>query len=222
VADDDTGDVIDQSMKQFTSNYGTKGSSCDAKVGKVVAALFDDGTGFSWYRAKVLGIKGGVASVLFVDWGNTAKVDVPTKLRPLDFELGIDRIPPAAKEAIMAITKVRDVDDDDGVTAARRIRSLVWGKTVKAQIFCELEGKAVVALYDPSNDLTSMNEELVSDGLARVSKMAELKILSNKVVDGTNLEHLFNSLSLAQENARKSRRGIWIYGDVGEDDDEVM
>ena len=222
VADDDTGDSIDTSMKQFTSNYGINGAPCDAKIGKVVAALFDDGTGYSWYRAKVLDVKAGTATVFFVDWGNSAKVDVATKLRPLDFELGLDRIPPAAKEAVMALTKARALDDDDGVAAARYLRSLAWGKSVKAHIFCEMEGKAIIALYDQNNTALSINEELVSDGLARVSKPGELKVVANKLIDTKNLENLFDSLSLAQENARKSRRGIWRYGDIGDDDEDVL
>jgi staphylococcal nuclease domain-containing protein 1 len=223
VSDDDSGNVIDKSMKHFSSNYGIKGAPCDAKVNKIVAALFDDGTGNSWYRAKILEIKSAVATVLFIDWGNSAKVDVSTQLRRLDFELGVDRIPPAAKEAIMALTKARDLDDDDGVAAARYLRSLCWGKIVKAQIFCEQEAKAVIALYEPNNNnATSINEELISDGLARISKAGELKILSNKIIDTKNLESLFNSLSLAQENARKSRRGIWRYGDIGDDDDDAI
>lgn len=222
VSDDDTGDVIDKSMKQFTSKYGIKGAPCDVKVGKIVAALFDDGTGDSWYRAKVQEVKSGAATVLFIDWGNLAKVDVSSKLRSLDFELGIDRIPPAAKEAVLALTKAQEVDDDDGIAAARYFRSLCWGKIVKAQIFCELEGKAVIALYEKSSSTTSINEELISDGLARISKVGDFKILANRIVDANNLENLFSSLSLAQESARKSRRGIWRYGDVGDDDDDVF
>jgi len=222
VSDDDTGDIIDKSMRQLTSNYGIHGAPCDSKIGKIVAALFDDGTGNSWYRAKILELKSGVANVLFIDWGNTAKVNVSTQMRPLDFELGVDRIPPAAREAVMALTKARDLDDDDGVAAARYLRNLCWGKIAKAQIFCDIEGKAVLALFEPGNSAMSINEELISDGLARVSKAGELKILTNKVVDTKNIENLFNTLSLSQENARKSRRGIWRYGDVGDDDDEVV
>ena len=223
-SDDDSGGAIDKSMKQFTSNYGIKGAPCDAKLGKIVAALYDDGTGSSWYRAKILEAKSklGSATVLFVDWGNSTKVDVATQLRPLDLELGIDRIPPAAKEAILALTKAREVDDEDGIAAARYLSSLSSGKVVTAHIFCELEGKAVTALYDQSNDATSINEELISDGLARVSKAGEFKILSNKVVDAKKLEDLFNALSLSEDNARKYRRGMWRYGDVGDDDEDVI
>ena len=70
--DDEAVNVIADSMKIFTSKYGTSGAPCDLKKGKVVAALFDDGSGKSWYRARILdraAVKGKV-SVLFIDHGN--------------------------------------------------------------------------------------------------------------------------------------------------------
>ena len=112
-------------MKLFTKNNGTAGAPCDVKVGKVVAALFDDGTGKSWYRAKIVERKGGArVSVLFVDHGNVASVPVATHLRPLDASLGVDRIPPVAKEAVLALTLTRPVSDDEGVEAARMFQRL--------------------------------------------------------------------------------------------------
>jgi hypothetical protein len=51
--------VINESMRIFTAENGTSGSPCDLKVRIVVAALFNDGTGESWYRARVLERKPG-------------------------------------------------------------------------------------------------------------------------------------------------------------------
>ena len=100
VVGDDAANVMEQSMKEFTSTHGTGGAPCDEKVNKVVAALFDDGNGKSWYRAKILERKGtGKVSVLFLDHGNVATVPISTHLRPLDVSLGTDRIPPVAREA---------------------------------------------------------------------------------------------------------------------------
>ena len=73
-ADDEAVGVITESMKIFTSKYGVQGAPCDIKKGKIVAASFDDGSGKSWYRARVLDrtpVKGKI-SVLFIDHGNVA------------------------------------------------------------------------------------------------------------------------------------------------------
>jgi staphylococcal nuclease domain-containing protein 1 len=89
-------------------------SSVDESM-RIVAALFNDGTGKSWYRATVLQRKPGKAKVLFVDHGNVATLPVATHLRPLDVILGTNRIPPVAKEAALAAIKTRGLDDDDGL-----------------------------------------------------------------------------------------------------------
>lgn len=221
IAGDESGSIIDQSMKQFTLNYGIKASPCDVKVGKIVAALYDDVTGKSWYRAKILDVSPGTATVLFLDWGNIATVSVANNLRPLDPELGIDRLPIAANEATMALIRARDVDDEDGVEAARLFRRLTWDKTLTAHIFSEYEGKAFVALLENGKSFnSSINEEIVSEGMARAGKESDLKILTSRLLDRTNLETLFGTLTVAQSNARKFRRGMWRYGDIGDDDED--
>ena len=72
--DDEAVDVVSESMKIFTSKYGINGAPCDIKKGKLVAALFNDGSGKSWYRAKILDriASKGKISVLFIDHGNIA------------------------------------------------------------------------------------------------------------------------------------------------------
>eukprot|EP00979_Chaetoceros_neogracilis_P000601 scaffold142_cov208-Chaetoceros_neogracile.AAC.4 len=131
-----------------------------------------DGTGKSWYRATVLERKPGKAKVLFVDHGNVATLPVATRLRPLDVILGTNRIPPVAKEAALAAIKTRGLDDDDGLDAARLLQTPAWRKEVLYRVFCQNEGKLVVALYQPGNPV-SISEQIVSDGLARVSKATE-------------------------------------------------
>lgn len=73
--DDEAVSVIAESMGIFTSKYGTNGAPCDVKKGKVVAALFNDGSGKSWYRARILdrapSLRGKI-SVLFIDHGNVS------------------------------------------------------------------------------------------------------------------------------------------------------
>jgi staphylococcal nuclease domain-containing protein 1 len=212
--------VVDESMKLFTSTNGIRGAPCDIKVGKVVAALFDDGTGKSWYRAKILERKGPKAKVLYLDHGNVGMVSAAAQLRPLDPPLSTDRIPAVAKEAQLALIKVRSLDDDEGVEAARMLQQLCWGKNLTARIHCEVEGKLVVTLSDALNPTPTVNERLVSAGLARAPKPMDVETVTSKMIDGQIIVSLADDLKAAQDDARKSRTGMWRYGDVGDEDED--
>jgi hypothetical protein len=76
------------------------------KLGKVVAPLFDDGTGKLWYHARITDHKvAGKVSVLFLDYVKVAVVPVATQ----DTRLGTDRIPPVAKEDVLALISTRSL-----------------------------------------------------------------------------------------------------------------
>jgi len=136
----------------------------------------------------------------------------------LDPEL--DKIAPVAKEAQLALTNALSLDEEDGVDAARLLQSIAWGKVLSARVFCNVDGILQTALYDSSNDKTSINEELVLAGLAKVQKQSEVSALVEKMQDGSAINELVAELLSAQEEAKKARRGIWRYGDVGDYDDD--
>jgi len=221
VVDDESAKVIDDSMKIFTDTNGTDGAPCDVKVGKVVAALFNDGATTSWYRAKIIekAAKGKV-KVLFIDHGNVAAVAQATHLRPLDMSLGTDRIPAVAKEAQLALAKVRPLEQDDGIDAARMFQGMAWGKDLKARLHGEIEGKVLVTLYDTDVDSPSINEKLTEEGLARIGKRHEVFEVLDRMGNSDSLGKLVKDLKEAQEKARKSRKGMWIYGEIPEEDEE--
>ena len=212
-------DVVQESMKIFTAEHGTSGAPVDLKAGKIVAALFNDGQTKSWYRAKILEKRIGKVRVLFIDHGNVATVPIASHLRPLDLALGSDRIPPVAKEGILALTKARSLEEDEGVDAARYFQQIAWGKELTARIFCESEGKLAVALYVDDNS-SSINEQLTCEGLARAPKPMDVSKLSDTMLNSENLTVLASELNGAEASARKARRGLWRYGDVGDDDEE--
>ena len=124
---------------------------------------------------------------MFVDHGNVATLPVATHLRPLDVILGTNRIPPVTKEAALAAIKTRGLDDDDGLGAARLLQTPAWRKEVLYRVF----GKLVVALNQPGTPV-SINEQIVSDGLARVSKANEVEALCAKMIHSDNLSSLAN------------------------------
>jgi len=214
VVGDESAKVVDDSMKIFTDTNGTDGAPCEVKPGKVVAALFNDGSSNSWYRAKVIEkLPKGKVKVLFVDHGNIGNVVAATHLRPLDITLGTDQIPAAAKDGILALTKVRPIEEDDGVDAARFFQSMAWGKDLKARLLGESEGQVLVSLYDSDTDTPSINEKLTSEGLARVG-------VFDKWGSSDAMGALFKDLKEAEGKARKTRKGMWIYGEIPEEDEE--
>jgi staphylococcal nuclease domain-containing protein 1 len=225
IVGDEALSAIDESMTEFTKNNGTSGGPCDVKVGKVVAALFDDGTGKKWYRGKIVERKGTVtADVLFVDYGNVATVPVATHLRPLDMSLGIDRVPPVAREAVLALITTRSVDSDYGIDAARMFQSLCWGKDIMIQTFApDDNGKMAVSVSVEGSDET-INAQLISEGLARASKSAAIEALTSRmaVASSNVVVQLGADLNVAEEVARRSRSGMWRYGDIGDEDPDEL
>jgi len=217
VIGDDSARAIDESMKIFTSKHGTSGAECEnIRPGKVVAALFDDDK--SWYRARILErAEKGVVKVLFIDHGNSSSVQVSSHLRPLDTGLGIDEVPAVAKEAQLALTLCRSLSEDEGIEAAQMLQRVAWGKELTACVHCDIENKLQLTLLDGDKNL---NNQLVGDGLARVPKQYIVNGMMSKVQNRNTIVKLAADLQVSQENARKSRIGIWRYGDIGDDDEE--
>jgi len=223
VSGDEALKVMDDSMKLFTQNNGTAAGPCDIKIGKVVAALFDDGTGKRWYRAKIVERKGpGKVAVLFVDYGNIATVPVSTHLRPLDLSLGTDRIPPVAKEVVLALTVTRSLETDEGVNAARMLQAECWGKDLSILKFAPDENGKMAVAVTPDGADESINVQLVTDGLARAGKQTAVDLLTSRLVDSNSLVKLAADLKVAEEAARRSRSGMWRYGDVGDEDPDEL
>ena len=212
--DDESSKVIDDGMKIFSDQNGTNGGPCEIKTGKIVAALFNDGSSNSWYRAKVIEkTDDGKIKVLFVDHGNVATVSPTTHLRPLDVALGTDQIPAVAKEAVLALTKVRPLEQDDGIDAARMFQGMAWGKDLKARVHGEAEGQVLVTLYDSDIDSPSINEKMTAEGLARVGT------LDRSMGSSNSLAKLMKDLKKVEDKARSTRKGIWIYGEIPEEDE---
>lgn len=218
---DENSKAIDNSMKVFTTNNGIQGAPCEMKINEVVAALFDDGSGKSWYRAKIVEKQaaGAKAVVLFLDHGNVATVPVATHLRPLDPDLGTDTIPPVAKEATLALTLSRPLSDEYGMECARKLQSLCWGEDLQIRTSGrDGSGKMAVTIVTNSNE--TINEQLISAGLARVEKPVAVQALAANMVNGSSVIKLAADLNVAQEVARRARAGMWRYGDIGDEDDD--
>ncbi|GMH85204.1 hypothetical protein TrST_g10916 [Triparma strigata] len=206
---------IDEAMKLFKEVNGVSPGPVAFKKNKILAALFSDGKSTDWYRAKVLETSGSSYKVIYIDHGNVGTV-TSSQCRNLDN--GLEFTPPCAREAELALVRSRELNYDEGIEAARTLSSLAWGKELTARIHAVEEGKMMVTLYDPVSPV-SLNEELVKRGLARVISDREAMFFGKNSQEEA-VKEIFEKLKETQEGARKERRGIWVYGDVGEDDDE--
>jgi len=136
--------------------------------------------------------------------------------------LGIDRIPPVAKEAVLALTVTRSLESDEGVSAARMLQAQCWGKDLTIQKFAPDEnGKMAVAVTPDGSD-ESINVQLVTEGLARAGKQSAIDLLTSRLLDSNSLVKLSADLKVAEESARRTRSGMWRYGDVGDEDPDEL
>jgi endonuclease YncB( thermonuclease family) len=104
--------------------------------------------------------------------------------------------------------------------AARMFQSSCWGKDLSVRIFGKDEtGKDMVVIAGDSDE--TVNENLVSSGLARVAKPYFANSLAARMKDGSYILKLAADLNVAQEAARKSHAGMWRYGDIGDDDEDI-
>lgn len=199
-------------MKAFTRTHGLAGKTFEVRRNAVCAALFDDGNGSSWNRAKIEYVyPDGSARVRFLDYGNETTVPV-NRLRPLDADAL--QYPPQAKEAVFAWIKPLAATDEFGADAAMRLGEVAWGKTLSCRIHSlDDRGRNEVSLYLP--DGKSVAESLVEAGLLRIDRKALRSFLpfQKPVIDG---------LLAAQEIAKKQRRCLWQYGDIESDDEQDL
>ncbi|KAK1933976.1 Ribonuclease TUDOR 1 [Phytophthora citrophthora] len=204
--------AVEEKMKAFTRTHGLAGKTFEVRRNAVCAALFDDGNGSAWNRAKVEYVHpDGSARVRFLDYGNEATVKA-IHLRPLDAD--VLQFPPQAKEAAFAWIKPLAATEEFGSDAAMRLGEVAWGKTLSCRIHStDDHGRMQVSLYLP--DGKSVAENLVEAGLLRTDRKALRSFLpyQKPVVDG-----LLN----AQETAKKQRRSLWQYGDIESDDEHGL
>jgi len=73
---DDALSNIEGKMAAFKDTHGLKSGPVELRKNKMVAAMFDDGSGMAWYRAKVVERPSadGSAMALFLDYGNVGKI----------------------------------------------------------------------------------------------------------------------------------------------------
>ncbi|PVZ96848.1 hypothetical protein BB558_004166 [Smittium angustum] len=184
------------------------------RVGELVAAKFSSDN--TWYRARVRKINAGrECELIAIDYGNVESVPL-SQIKPLDSKLA--SYPPSAIEAKLAFLKTASSDYKD--EAFNCIRSYVEGKKLVANVEARSgSGNSQVlylTLYDsgvsgkPDFVKDSINSAIVRAGYATVDKRNPASMRNPEC--STKLEELVNE-------AKKYRRGMWEYGDVGSDEE---
>ena len=210
---------VNQAMAAIKTADGTSGGPVEVVHGKVLAALFDDGSGDQGFRARV---HGGVrtnaagkryAQVTFIDYGNSDEVTVD-RMRALDPAVG--RIPPLAHFCTLAYIRVQEANSPLGHDAGVLLNELVWGvEGLKARVHStDGEGRLFVSVTTPSSEGTTVQELLVNAGLARLSTSQARYATPGDA-------ELVNALKKAQSAAKSEHVGMFRYGDVGDSDDEM-
>lgn len=210
----------------------------DVKKGKLVACLFDDGSGGGqrWYRGRIEGkhkIEAGDRpvtaeeaglerwDVYFTEYGNS---DVATILRMRPLPAPYDAWPAMARPAQLALLRVPGLKDEYGMDAARYLSDEAFGKMLAVRSHGRTpEGVLQLALYDEDSG-ACVNESMVAAGLARVARTEARRIRRRAAAGpGSGAEkdiELLQRLETAQSGALRSRRGMFRYGDVGDSDVE--
>lgn len=185
-----------------------RGASLDAafepKPGQTCCARFTVDN--EWYRAKVVSRTATEFTVFFLDYGNTDVV-ARDRLRPLDPALGPQALSPQAVECRLAYLIASSPDDGaDGEEAAHALSDAAWGKRMVARVEDRDSGVLLVTLIDDAQVV--VNNSLVSEGLLRVAKTADKRAAP-----------VVNKLRELENAAKSSRKGVWRFGDIEEDDD---
>jgi staphylococcal nuclease domain-containing protein 1 len=189
------------------------------KAGDYVAAKFaEDG---QWYRGRIRSNDrtNKVAEVVYIDYGNTAKIPW-SDLRPMTQpEFSTQKLKAQATDASLSFIQLPTAPEYYS-EARNFILEAAEGKELVAN-FEFVDAKdgnlAYVTMYEskPSGAASvkeSLNREIVRSGLAMVA--TKLKPWERSKA----FEPVLKGLQEAQEEAKKERLGMWEYGDIISDD----
>lgn len=192
-----------------------KGSACVAKF------TVDD----LWYRGYVQGSRGDKVDVYFTDFGNSEELPAE-RVKPMDASLAGP--PPQAHLWKLAYLKVPSLEkgEDYAFEAGEHFGSLVGGgRKLKATVVLKERGAwgtqkhprahnpmchVVLSVAGEDKDI---NAQMLESGFARLPVLASIRNPNYRAAAAKYEEH--------ETVARKQHRGIFVYGDPGDSDDEM-
>lgn len=182
------------------------------KAGDLVAARFsEDG---AWYRARIRrnDRENKKADILFIDYGNSETLPW-SELRPMTQpQFSAQKLRPQAVDAGLSFLQF-PTGADYLSEACRFVEDITAGKELVAIVDSEeRDGTLWITLLDPANEggeAASINAELVSEGMAMVSRnLRGWEKAKGKVIEDLNIR---------QKKAVEEHLGMWEYGDPTED-----
>ncbi|GMH33782.1 hypothetical protein BSKO_01616 [Bryopsis sp. KO-2023] len=192
-----------------------KGSACVAKF------TLDD----LWYRGYVQGNRGDKVDVYFTDYGNSEQLPAE-RVRPMDPSLAPP--PPQAHLWQLAYIKVPSLEkgEEYAYDSAGQLSSLVGGgKKMKATVVLKekpawgtakhprtINPKCHVVLSNHGED-KDINAQMLESGFARLPVLSTIRNPHYRAATEKYEEH--------ESVARKQHRGIFVYGDPGDSDDDM-
>jgi staphylococcal nuclease domain-containing protein 1 len=120
-----------------------------------------------------------------------------------------------AKDASLSFVNLLDWRTEYGQDAMERFRELCEGQTLVANIDHREPNQLYLSLFDPSDPTSltshesSINVQLVREGLARIDRKSRLRDAYPGVV---------KALEQASKEAKRGRYGAYELGDILEDD----
>jgi len=202
--------ALEEQMQAFDGSAAIAPAEADMKNG-VYAGLFrNDG---SWHRVRIEGKStGGKWRAFFIDYGNRDVLDLED-IRLLDDDLV--KIPGTAHACVLTGLKAPGERSDYFERAGQAFSDLVWDRQLQAKIDLLEGGKHYVTLKQPGSEL-SVNQKLLQAGCVRIQDKIPRGNIWKPVRDTVF------KLRIVEENAKRGRRGIWEYGDVSDEEDELF
>ncbi|KAG1657494.1 hypothetical protein FOA52_008370 [Chlamydomonas sp. UWO 241] len=180
-----------------------------------------------WYRSYVERANTGkdtTYDVFFIDYGNRERLPA-SRVRTIDTALAA--VPPQARQACLAYVRVPEPGAEHGPEARVCLAQLLGGGQALLAHVVSREaipagpggkhpknagGKLHVQLLDADGG-ADVAAELLASGYATLPKLSKLRTAAAKAA--------VEKLQEFEEEARSARRGVFVYGDPGDSDDEA-
>ncbi|CAH2073709.1 unnamed protein product, partial [Thlaspi arvense] len=201
--------------------------SFNPKRGDIVLAQFSLDN--SWNRAMIVNApRAAVQSpdekfeVFYIDYGNQEVVPY-SAIRAV--EPSVSSAPGLAQLCRLAYIKVPSLEEDFGPEAGEYLHTVTLGSgkefkavieerdTTGGKVKGQGTGPELAVTLIAVDDDISVNAAMLQEGIARMEK--------RKKWERKDKQAALDALEKFQEEARKSRTGIWQYGDIESDDEDT-